>query len=58
LSRSQLLVVLLRAARRDHVEAKADVLLVVLRAPALRQQPTLEAAYASVVPGRSASSPH
>jgi len=51
LSRSQLLV-LLRAARRHHVEAKADVLLVVLRAPALRQQPTLEAAYASVVAGQ------
>lgn len=51
LSRSQL-VVLLRAARRHHVEARADVLLVVLRAPALRQQPTLEAAYASAVAGQ------
>ena len=28
------------------------MLLVVLRAPALRQQPTLEAAYASVVAGQ------
>ncbi len=51
LSRSQLMV-LLRAARRHHVEAKADVLLAVLRAPALRQQPTLEGAYASVVAGQ------
>ncbi len=51
LSRSQL-VVLLRAARRHHVEAKADVLLAVLRAPALRQQPTLEGAYSSVVAGQ------
>lgn len=51
LSRSQL-AVLLRAARRHHVEAKADVLLAVLRAPALRQQPTLEGAYSSVVAGQ------
>lgn len=51
LSRSQLMVVL-RAARRHHVEAKADVLLAVLRAPGLPQQPTLEGAYASVVAGQ------
>ncbi len=48
LTRSQL-VTALRAARRHHVEAKADVLLRVLRAPGLRQSPTLEQAYASVV---------
>jgi hypothetical protein len=36
LTRGQL-VAALRAARRHHVEAKADVLLAVLRAPALRQ---------------------
>lgn len=50
LTRSQL-VAALRAARRHHVEAKADVLLTVLRAPGLRQPPTLEGAYASVVTG-------
>ena len=38
----------LRAARRHHVETKA-ALLPVLRAPGLRQTPTLEAAYAAIV---------
>jgi len=48
LTRSQV-VSALRAARRHHVEAKADALLTVLRAPGLRQNPTLEAAYAAIV---------
>jgi len=39
----------LRAARRHHVEAKADVLLQVLRAPGLRQPSTIEGAYAAIV---------
>ena len=43
LTRGQL-VAALRAARRHHVEAKADTLLAVLRAPALRQPATLEGA--------------
>jgi len=51
LARSQV-VSALRAARRHHVEAKADALLTVLRAPGLRQTPTLEAAYAAVVVGQ------
>jgi len=51
LTRSQLVAVL-RAARRHHVEAKADVLLAVLRAPALRQPATLQGAYAAVVAGQ------
>jgi len=51
LTRGQL-VAALRAARRHHVEAKADALLVVLRAPALRQPSTLQGAYASVVAGQ------
>jgi hypothetical protein len=42
----------LRAARRHHVEAKADVLLAALRAPGLRQPATVEAAYAAVVVGQ------
>ena len=42
----------LRAARRHHVEAKADTLLTVLRAPALRQRATTQAAYAAVVSGQ------
>ncbi len=41
----------LRVARRHNVEAKADALLTVLRAPGLRQ-PTTEAAYAAVVTGQ------
>ena len=48
LTRSQL-VAALRAARRHHVEARADALLAVLRAPALRQAPALEDAYAAIV---------
>jgi transposase len=51
LTRSQL-VSALRAARRHHVDAKADVLLAVLRAPALRQPATLQGAYATVVTGQ------
>jgi hypothetical protein len=51
LTRSQV-VSALRAARRHHVEAKADALLAVLRAPGLRQPPTTEAAYAAVVIGQ------
>ena len=51
LTRGQL-VAALRAARRHHVEAKADALLAALRAPGLRQPPTLEAAYAAVVVGQ------
>jgi transposase len=48
LTRGQL-VVALRGARRHHVEAKADALQAVLRAPALRQAPTLQGAYAAIV---------
>jgi hypothetical protein len=48
LTRSQV-VSALRVARRHHVEAKADPLLAVLRAPGLRQHSTTEAAYAAVV---------
>jgi hypothetical protein len=51
LTRSQV-VSALRAARRHHVEAKADALLAVLRAPGLRQPATTEAAYAAVVAGQ------
>jgi len=51
LTRGQL-VAALRAARRHHVEAKADALLTVLRAPALRQPSTTEGAYAAVVSGQ------
>jgi len=51
LTRSQV-VSALRAARRHHAEAKADVLLAVLRAPGLRQPETTEAAYAAVVVGQ------
>ena len=42
----------MRAARRHHIEAKADALLTVLRAPGLRQPTTTEAAYAAVVVGQ------
>jgi len=48
LTRGQL-VAALRAARRHHVEAKAEVLQAVLRAPALRQPATIQGAYAAVV---------
>jgi len=51
LTRSQL-VAALRAAHRHHVEAKADILLTVLRAPALRQPATTEGAYAAIVAGQ------
>jgi len=51
LTRSQV-VSALRAARRHHVEAKAEALLAVLRAPGLRQPATTEAAYAAVVTGQ------
>jgi transposase len=50
LTRAQV-VAALRAARRHHVEAKAEELLVVLRAPALRQPPILQGGYAAVVVG-------
>jgi len=46
------LVAALRAARRHHVEAKAEALLTVLRAPALRQPATIQGAYAAVVVGQ------
>lgn len=51
LTRSQL-VAALRRARRHHVEDKAVALQQVLRAPALRQPTTVEAAYATVVAGQ------
>jgi hypothetical protein len=51
LTRSQV-VSALRASRRHHIEAKADALLAVLRAPGLRQPATTEAAYAAVVIGQ------
>ncbi len=51
LTRAQL-VAILRAARRHHVEAKADALLAVLRAPSLRQPEVLQGAYAAVVAGQ------
>lgn len=51
LTRAQL-VAALRGARRHHVEAKADALLTVLRAPGLRQSSTLEGAYAAIVVGQ------
>jgi hypothetical protein len=51
LTRGQL-VAALRAARRHHLEAKADALLMLLRAPALRQPATIQGAYAAVVAGQ------
>jgi transposase len=51
LTRAQL-VSALRAAHRHHVEAKADALQSVLRAPALRQPVTTQGAYAAVVAGQ------
>jgi len=39
-------------ARRHHVEVESDMLLAVLRAPALRQAATLHGAYAAVVAGQ------
>lgn len=51
LTRAQLAAAL-RSARRHHVDAKAEALLAVLRAPSLRQPEVLEAAYAAVVTGQ------
>ena len=51
LTRGQLTAAM-RAARRHHVETKAVALQEVLRAGALRQPPTVESAYASVVAGQ------
>jgi transposase len=48
LTRAQLISAL-RAARRHHVEAKADTLQSILRAPALRQPAATQNAYAAVV---------
>lgn len=42
----------LRSARRHHVEDKALALAGILRAPALRQPPAVERAYATVVAGQ------
>ena len=50
LTRSQVLAAL-RSARRHHVETKTDVLIAVLRTPALRQPALVEGAYAAVVTG-------
>ncbi|MGH3097089.1 MAG: IS110 family transposase [Streptosporangiales bacterium] len=51
LTRSQLAAAL-RRARRHHVEAKVLPLQEILRAPALRQPPTVEEAYARIVVGQ------
>jgi transposase len=51
LTRGQLTAAL-RTARRHHVEAKAVALQEVLRAPALRQPPTVDSAYATIVVGQ------
>jgi transposase len=51
LTRGQI-VSALRSARRHHAEAKADAVRTVLRAPALRQPMTTEAAYAALVIGQ------
>jgi hypothetical protein len=48
LSRSKITAALTRAHRRD-VEARAEAIQAVLRAPALRQAPPIEAAYAVIV---------
>ena len=48
LTRGQLVAALARS-RRQHVQDKADALRAVLRAPALRQPPVTQGAYASVV---------
>jgi hypothetical protein len=48
LSRSKITAALTRAHRRDP-EARAEAIQVVLRAPALRQPPPIEAAYAVIV---------
>jgi len=51
LTRGQL-VAALGAARRHHVQAKAETLQQALRAPALRQPPVLDSAYATIVAGQ------
>jgi transposase len=51
LSRSKITAALTRAHRRDP-EAKAETMQTVLRAPALRQAPEIEAAYAVIVAGQ------
>jgi transposase len=51
LTRGQL-VAALRSARRHHVETKADALLAALRAPWLRQPPSVEGVYAVIVVGQ------
>ena len=51
LTRGQLAAAL-RTARRHHVEAKAVALQEILRAPALRQPPVLDGAYATIVGGQ------
>lgn len=48
LTRAQLVAVL-RAARRHHVETKAEALMAALRRPTLRQSSTLAGAYAAIV---------
>ena len=48
LSRSKITAALIRAHRRDP-EAKAEAIQAVLRGPALRQDPAIEAAYAVIV---------
>jgi hypothetical protein len=50
LSRSKITAALTRAHRRD-VDARAGAIQAVLRAPALRQDPAIEAAYAVIVAG-------
>jgi hypothetical protein len=50
LSRSKITAALSRAHRRDP-EARAEAIQAVLRAPALRQDPAIEAAYAVIVAG-------
>ena len=51
LTRAQITTAL-RASRRHHADARAEVLLGVLRAPGLRQPPVTEGAYAAVVAGQ------
>src|SRR4051794_12922755 len=50
LSRSKITAALIRAHRRDP-ETKAEAIQALLRAPALRQDPAIEAAYAVIVAG-------
>jgi transposase len=51
LTRTQITAAL-RAARRHHVDARADALLAALRVPGLRQPAITEGAYAAVVAGQ------